>query len=401
MGEVSIAETTYYEGDDTPAITFSGADVSGKLDFTEEILEAGEIAYTWQFTPTDTVNYEIVSGTISINAVPLVVEEILLEGNYKSTYEAYSEFTTRNLIVKIRYNSGKEKVLTEDEYTLSKEIGTKLEVGDIVTITHNSSNVTKSLGITVEQKEISVVFSGYSGLLEKEEEQEISIFLDGEIESTPCEYTVTYKNLTTGEEQDSITDCGQYEVVVTLLDENYSLTGEDTIIFNVNKSYLEDENIRISHPTGFDYNSHLDETMYTSVEELESALGRTFKTQDRFILAYSMEISSDTSNKLQATKQNTIASNNNSREVNVSLNLNTIDQDNLLVCVLREGQLLTLEYTVEETIAEFTCLDTDYIILLENTPARWISVLIWVSVILAIGSLLTALVVVSEKKRRI
>ncbi|WP_317336790.1 GLUG motif-containing protein, partial [uncultured Ruminococcus sp.] len=66
-----IEDKTYSEGDDIPAISIGKNDTPGTikwLDVQLEALEAGENVLTWEFTPTDNDNYNVVTGTMIVMA---------------------------------------------------------------------------------------------------------------------------------------------------------------------------------------------------------------------------------------------------------------------------------------------------------------------------------------------
>ncbi|WP_317336791.1 GLUG motif-containing protein, partial [uncultured Ruminococcus sp.] len=67
----TIEDKTYSEGDAIPAISTGEDDTPGTIKWLNvqlEALEAGENVLTWEFTPTDKDNYNVVTGTIIVAA---------------------------------------------------------------------------------------------------------------------------------------------------------------------------------------------------------------------------------------------------------------------------------------------------------------------------------------------
>ena len=72
----TIEDKTYSEGDEIPGISTGENDTPGTikwLDVLLETLEAGENTLTWEFTPTDADNYNVVTGTMIVVADPKTI----------------------------------------------------------------------------------------------------------------------------------------------------------------------------------------------------------------------------------------------------------------------------------------------------------------------------------------
>ena len=72
----TIEDKTYSEGDEIPEISTGENDTLGTikwLDVLLETLEAGENTLTWEFTPTDADNYNVVTGTMIVVADPKTI----------------------------------------------------------------------------------------------------------------------------------------------------------------------------------------------------------------------------------------------------------------------------------------------------------------------------------------
>lgn len=72
----TIEDKTYSEGDEIPEISTGENDTPGTikwLDVLLETLEAGENTLTWEFTPTDADNYNVVTGTMIVVADPKTI----------------------------------------------------------------------------------------------------------------------------------------------------------------------------------------------------------------------------------------------------------------------------------------------------------------------------------------
>ncbi len=117
VGTVSVSGTaSIYEWTPLNSINLSRTDttVDGTLVLTPgQALSAGTKGYQWTFTPTDTRNYNTVTGTVTLTVLSDAITGISVTGTPVKTAYTYGEtFSTAGLTVTATYASGKTQVVT-------------------------------------------------------------------------------------------------------------------------------------------------------------------------------------------------------------------------------------------------------------------------------------------------
>ena len=136
------------------AEAFSFNTIDGKFELnTEQDLEAGTNAYNWTFTPTDTVNYEIITGTVDLTVTEVGVENITVTPPTKTEYLEGEKFDTTGMVVTAHYNDGTSKEVTD--YTVNK---TKLDKDDkVVTVTYNGVSLDVEISVTANNNSTVII----------------------------------------------------------------------------------------------------------------------------------------------------------------------------------------------------------------------------------------------------
>ncbi len=104
----------------TATVIFNGEEVTGalawqKIDGEEPKLADGEKEYAWVFTPTGdaAVNFNAVTGTLSIYAEPVEIVSITIAtSGEKKTYTAFDKFDNSTITVTATLNDGTEEVMS-------------------------------------------------------------------------------------------------------------------------------------------------------------------------------------------------------------------------------------------------------------------------------------------------
>ena len=190
-------------------ITAYAGGVAGEIVWDEgQTLTAGENRYTWTFTPTDTDNYNTVTGSSEI-AVSAMEETgiTVTKQPTKTDYTALESFAADGMEVTLHYADGARKVISDYTLSIAGQDDMVLRYGTdgsvTVTVTYNGH--TAEVQVTVEKIVVEVP-SAVSGLV-----------YNGSVQVGVAEndaYTVT---------GGSATSAGNYEATVTLKDsENYA-----------------------------------------------------------------------------------------------------------------------------------------------------------------------------------
>jgi len=124
-----VPEKVYYhEGDAMPEIKLSEGDTSGSIKWAAgSIVQLGPHTYTWEYTPSDTKNYESASGEIELNFLPVALGAVKVESFTQGDTVIYagSDLSVLKSMLKVAlYNNDgtKNKDLTDGEYTLTGEL---------------------------------------------------------------------------------------------------------------------------------------------------------------------------------------------------------------------------------------------------------------------------------------
>lgn len=208
-------------------LTANAGGVAGKIAWDEgQTLTAGENSYTWTFTPTDTANYNTVTGSsqISVTAVGETGISVTKQPT-KTDYTALESFVSDGMEVTLHYNDGTSK--TVSNYTLSiagqDDMVLRYGTDGSVTVTVTYNGHTDEVQVTVKKIVVEVP-SAESGLVYNGAAQV------GVAENDA--YTVT---------GGSATSAGNYEATVALRDsENYVWSGvfNGTISWSIAKADL-------------------------------------------------------------------------------------------------------------------------------------------------------------------
>ena len=155
VGTVSYAGTgTIYTStalsDITLAMTGTAVGTGNLALTTGQTLTAGTSDYNWTFTPSDAINYNTLTGTVS-----LTVNEDTLTGisigsttPSRTSYKFGETFNPAGLTVTASYSSGASKTLTSSEYTVTN--GTMTMGQTEVTLSYQGQTCTVS-GLTVSK----------------------------------------------------------------------------------------------------------------------------------------------------------------------------------------------------------------------------------------------------------
>ena len=206
-------------------ITADAGGVAGEIVWNEgQALTAGENSYTWTFTPTDTDNYNTVTGSSKI-AVSAMEETgiTVTKQPTKTDYTALESFAADGMEVTLYYADGASKVISDYTLSIAGQDDMVLRYGTdgsvTVKVTYNGH--TAEVQVTVEKIVVEVP-SAVTGLV-----------YNGSVQVGVAEndaYTVT---------GGSATSAGNYEATVTLKDgENYAWSEEfdGTISWSIAKA---------------------------------------------------------------------------------------------------------------------------------------------------------------------
>lgn len=132
--------------------------VPGSLAWTNAgaLLAEGENEYEWTFSPTDTLNYEIVSGTFTVTAkLDTIVSIAVKDGTYKAVYTAFENFDPTGMIIVAHYESGKETEVTAG-YTLAGNESLRYGQDGRAEVTVTLNGVSDTAVVTVERIVVAV-----------------------------------------------------------------------------------------------------------------------------------------------------------------------------------------------------------------------------------------------------
>ena len=202
-GNLTVAATL----DNAWLVRTDNTGVEGTLawDKAGELLQQGEVEYGWTFVPTDSNNYNNVTGSLSITASEDTLQSITVkDGTYKTEYTAYEDFDPTGLVVIAHYASG-AKVEVTSGFTLEKD---KALTDGQITVTLNG--VSTTITVTVNKREIPLP-AATEGLIFNGEEQ-------NGIDQKWIEQYAEFVKV----EGNSQRDAGDYRATVTLTkDTNY------------------------------------------------------------------------------------------------------------------------------------------------------------------------------------
>ena len=227
-GNLTVAATL----DNAWLVRTDNTGVEGTLawDKAGELLQQGDVKYDWTFVPTDSNNYNNVTGFLSITASEDTLQSITVkEGTYKTEYTAYEDFDPTGLVVIAHYASGTEVEVTSG-FTFENDEA--LTDGQI-TVTLNG--VSTTITVTVNKREIPLP-AATEGLIFNGEEQN---GIDQKWIEQYAEFVKVDGNLQR--------DAGDYRATVTLTkDTNYVIwkggsTDAQTIDWSIAKMVVSGE----------------------------------------------------------------------------------------------------------------------------------------------------------------
>lgn len=140
----------------------TGSEITeGNFNFASGVtaLTAGTKSYSFDFTPTDTTNYNTKTVSVSLTVSKDDLSGIAVTTAPTKTAYTYGDaFEKTGMVVTATYASGKTKALKNDDVTVSA-LGDASETPKTLTVSYTEDGVTKTAnltGITVGKKEIPV-----------------------------------------------------------------------------------------------------------------------------------------------------------------------------------------------------------------------------------------------------
>ena len=149
---VEIPEGGLFTSSEMPVITTNFGETSvieGVIAWNTTELKEGANEYAWTFTPTDTDNYNVVTGktTLTVSAVELVGIEVVSQPS-KLDYQYGDTFVSDGMVVEAVYNDGSREVI--GDYTVTDGYLTSLGANQItVTYKEKTATVTVNVGARV------------------------------------------------------------------------------------------------------------------------------------------------------------------------------------------------------------------------------------------------------------
>lgn len=193
-------------------LTWSGTP-EGSAVLDDGVLEVGTRDYGWTFTPTDTTNYETLTGTISLTATEDTVQSISVTKRPTKTQYVYGEeFDPAGMAVTATYASGRTADVTGEV-----AFGSDLAVGQ-TSVAISYGGATASVSITVGPRAVTptLELAGADGLVYTGAEHKPSVTVrDGDAVVPAGEYEVSYEdNVNAGAATVRVADAegGNYDV---------------------------------------------------------------------------------------------------------------------------------------------------------------------------------------------
>lgn len=217
----TVTGVAYVEDDILPELTLSDGDTPGTVSWDEyELIEAGDLSFSWTFLPEDAVNYTSATGTLVVTVVHKVVTQIRLSVRpTKMVYTALQSFDPSGMEIVGDQNSGSTEVIPQkrsgyDGYTiLYPTEESVLHYGDsYVTVEYNG--LTLQVEITVNKIQRALPF--VSGLVWTYNGYRQRPYVEGVDETVQM----------TGD--DSATDKGDYLLTIALTDTNEYVWADGT-----------------------------------------------------------------------------------------------------------------------------------------------------------------------------
>ena len=115
---VQVESSTHYAGNALSSVQISLSDDStaGTVSWvnSDEILQLGTNEYEWHFVPNNSNRFNEVTGSVQIEAIAQVVEQISVETSPTnlSGYSAYDEFNAEGLVILVTFDGGKQQTIS-------------------------------------------------------------------------------------------------------------------------------------------------------------------------------------------------------------------------------------------------------------------------------------------------
>ena len=295
----SLASGNYYVGrllSEVPVPTNGHADATaGTFSWNSPSAKISSTSYTanWTFTPTDTTNYNTITGTVTVNA-HYELSSITISGA-KDSYFAFDTFSTAGLTVTANYKEGKDPtVISLDNCTITTPYGaagrdsfTVEDSGKNVTITYTENGITKSatVKITVSPKQVTgVTFEDmtvtYNGATQRPAiSGDVSQITNGDV-------TVKYLVKGTSTEFTGKVNVGVYEVTAHFESASGNWTLADiTVTMTIQAKELSDDSVS-GIDTSYPYTSKPHTPLPTVKTTLSSGEATLVKDTD-YTVSYS------------------------------------------------------------------------------------------------------------------
>ena len=122
IGAVTYSGGDLYDSTALDSITLNRGNntVNGTLALDAgQTLMAGTHDYKWTFTPTDTANYETVTGTVQLIVLADTLKSVSVKSGPTKTEYVYGDFfDTTGLVLEATYESGNKKEISAEEITV-------------------------------------------------------------------------------------------------------------------------------------------------------------------------------------------------------------------------------------------------------------------------------------------
>ncbi|MBQ3145518.1 MAG: bacterial Ig-like domain-containing protein [Clostridia bacterium] len=143
-----------YEDESLPEIKLSEGDTEGIIIWNEDVLEVGEKEYEWTFTPTDTINYNTITGSIDITVEEVRINNIDIKKQPdKVNYYVGDNLDIQGLVIEAIYNNGKIEDITDSIVCTP----TELEVSGEQEIRVTYGEKIATFKVTVEEVQVSSI----------------------------------------------------------------------------------------------------------------------------------------------------------------------------------------------------------------------------------------------------
>lgn len=215
---VVSASTTGKANPEVGQVTYSGGTIYSTTDPSEVVLEktgsiegtlklqagtvftAGTHEYVWVFTPTDTENYNTVSGAITLEIAADPAVSVDVSGTPDKTQYSYRDaFDPAGLTVEVTYGSGAVREIPLSDLEITYENGEFMKIGDCsvtLSYTYDGGKVSFDVtGLSVSAREVKdpvIILEKDSYTYDGKAKTPGVTVKDGDVVIPANEYTVTY-----------------------------------------------------------------------------------------------------------------------------------------------------------------------------------------------------------------